>query len=204
VSSRAPTFPCSPSFHITLPYNRSASTITVHVTDHLRVIQITLASSHTLPQSYSFIPLLYLRQKVNTLNNAGIPGHNRDQLHSSLDLLYTFALLELCSVSTAWKVLCINLPHLSFLPTKSCSFVFYHIVVLGVHCDIYKSSYNISYLNSLPPSFSFSPPPLKTNRDFESYNVSRALTNNNRTNETGKFKRSHISSTACLLSFHLW
>jgi hypothetical protein len=26
---------------------------------------------------------------------------------------------------------------------------YYHIiVVLGVHCDIYKSSYNISYLNS--------------------------------------------------------
>jgi hypothetical protein len=36
----------------------------------------------------------------------------------------------------------------------------------GVHCDIYKSSYNISQLNSPPPSFSFIPhPPF----DFEFY-----------------------------------
>jgi hypothetical protein len=29
---------------------------------------------------------------------------------------------------------------------------FYHVInVLGVHCDIYKSSYNISQLNSPPP-----------------------------------------------------
>jgi hypothetical protein len=37
---------------------------------------------------------------------------------------------------------------------------FYYIViiiVLGVHCDIYKSSYNISQLNSPPPSLSFIP-----------------------------------------------
>jgi hypothetical protein len=29
------------------------------------------------------------------------------------------------------------------------------ILVLGVHCDIYKSSYSISQLNSTPPSLSF-------------------------------------------------
>jgi hypothetical protein len=29
------------------------------------------------------------------------------------------------------------------------------IIVLGIHCDIYKSSHNLSYLNSPPPSFSF-------------------------------------------------
>jgi hypothetical protein len=34
-------------------------------------------------------------------------------------------------------------------------FLNYIIVVLGVHCDIYKSSYTISSLNSPPPSFSF-------------------------------------------------
>jgi hypothetical protein len=33
------------------------------------------------------------------------------------------------------------------------------IVVVGVHCDIYKSSYNTSYLNSPSPSFSFISPP---------------------------------------------
>jgi hypothetical protein len=32
------------------------------------------------------------------------------------------------------------------------------IIVLGVHCDIYKSSYNIPSLNSPPPPFSFIPP----------------------------------------------
>jgi hypothetical protein len=36
-----------------------------------------------------------------------------------------------------------------------------HIIVLGVHCGIYKSSYNISQLDSPPPSFSFIPfPPI--------------------------------------------
>jgi hypothetical protein len=34
------------------------------------------------------------------------------------------------------------------------------IVVLGVHCAIYKSSYNVLYLNSPFPSFFFIPPPL--------------------------------------------
>jgi hypothetical protein len=33
------------------------------------------------------------------------------------------------------------------------------IVLLVVQCDIYKSSYSISQLNSSPPSFSFTPPP---------------------------------------------
>jgi hypothetical protein len=33
------------------------------------------------------------------------------------------------------------------------------IIVLGVQCDIYKNSYNISQLNSPPPSFSFISPP---------------------------------------------
>jgi hypothetical protein len=38
-------------------------------------------------------------------------------------------------------------------------FLNYHlIVVLGVHCDIYKSSYNIPQLNSPSPSFSFIAP----------------------------------------------
>jgi hypothetical protein len=40
-------------------------------------------------------------------------------------------------------------------------FILKKIVVLGVHCGIYKSSYNvsnISYLNSPPPSFSFISP----------------------------------------------
>jgi hypothetical protein len=32
-----------------------------------------------------------------------------------------------------------------------------HIVVLGVHCDIYKSPYNISLLNTPSPSFSSIP-----------------------------------------------
>jgi hypothetical protein len=35
--------------------------------------------------------------------------------------------------------------------------IFKTIVVLVVHCDIYKSSYNISQLNSPPPPFSFIP-----------------------------------------------
>jgi hypothetical protein len=35
------------------------------------------------------------------------------------------------------------------------------MAVLGVHCDIYKIPYNISWLNSLPLSFFFiSPPPI--------------------------------------------
>jgi hypothetical protein len=33
------------------------------------------------------------------------------------------------------------------------SFIIIIIVVLGVHYDIYKSSYNVSELNSPPPSF---------------------------------------------------
>jgi hypothetical protein len=33
------------------------------------------------------------------------------------------------------------------------------IVLLGVHCDVYKSSYNISQLNSPPQSLSFILPP---------------------------------------------
>jgi hypothetical protein len=32
---------------------------------------------------------------------------------------------------------------------------YFFIAVLGVHCGIYKSSYNISYLNLPAPSFSF-------------------------------------------------
>jgi hypothetical protein len=43
-------------------------------------------------------------------------------------------------------------------------FIFPFVVVLcGVHCDIDIGSYNvpdISYMNSLPPPFSFIPPPL--------------------------------------------
>jgi hypothetical protein len=35
-------------------------------------------------------------------------------------------------------------------------FLFFSIIVLGVYCDIYKSSYNISELNSPPPPFSLS------------------------------------------------
>jgi hypothetical protein len=31
--------------------------------------------------------------------------------------------------------------------------IYFFIVVLGVHCGIYKSFYNISYLNSLPPLY---------------------------------------------------
>jgi hypothetical protein len=41
-------------------------------------------------------------------------------------------------------------------------YLFFIIVVLGVHCGIYKSSYNapnMSYLNSSPQSFSFIFPP---------------------------------------------
>jgi hypothetical protein len=41
------------------------------------------------------------------------------------------------------------------LSTLAPFFFYYIIVVMGVHCDIYKSSYNISWLNSPPPSFSF-------------------------------------------------
>jgi hypothetical protein len=37
--------------------------------------------------------------------------------------------------------------------------LFFVIVVLGVHCDIYQSSYTVSYLNSTLPSFSFILPP---------------------------------------------
>jgi hypothetical protein len=43
------------------------------------------------------------------------------------------------------------------------AFLFFLIfIVLGVHCGVYKSSYNmsnISYWNSPPPSFSFIPLP---------------------------------------------
>jgi hypothetical protein len=41
-----------------------------------------------------------------------------------------------------------------------CIVILFFIVVLGVHCSIYKSSYgisNVSYLNSPLPSFSFIP-----------------------------------------------
>jgi hypothetical protein len=40
-----------------------------------------------------------------------------------------------------------------------CNILFYYciIFVLGVHCDIYNSSYNVSWLNSCPPSFFFIP-----------------------------------------------
>jgi hypothetical protein len=53
----------------------------------------------------------------------------------------------------------------------SYSFIFYfHIIaILGVHCDICKSSYNISSLNSYPSSFSIvSPPP----HSWNSFNMS--------------------------------
>jgi hypothetical protein len=48
---------------------------------------------------------------------------------------------------------------ISFNSLIFCLF-YYIIVVQGVHCDIYRSSYNILYLNSPPPSFSFIPPTL--------------------------------------------
>jgi hypothetical protein len=54
----------------------------------------------------------------------------------------------------------------NFFFNKACNFLVWNhiylfllsflvIVVLKVHCDIYKSSYNISELNLLHPSFSF-------------------------------------------------
>jgi hypothetical protein len=39
--------------------------------------------------------------------------------------------------------------------SKTQSTFFFLIIVLGIHCNIYKSSCNILYLNSPPPSFSF-------------------------------------------------
>jgi hypothetical protein len=56
-------------------------------------------------------------------------------------------------------------PLISSLNITSASFLFkqlFFIIVLGVHCGLFKSSYdtsNIPYLNSPPPSFSFIPPP---------------------------------------------
>jgi hypothetical protein len=69
-----------------------------------------------------------------------------------------------------WYIIAyIYLYHISFfykLPKGNECLSFIHqwilIVVLGVHCGIYKSSYyisNISQLNSYPPSFSFIPLP---------------------------------------------
>jgi hypothetical protein len=50
-----------------------------------------------------------------------------------------------------------SVPWMSY-PTSSLFLFFITITVLGVHCDIYRSSYNISQLNSPPPSFPFIPP----------------------------------------------
>jgi hypothetical protein len=53
---------------------------------------------------------------------------------------------------------------LPILPSFSKIFIFsYIIVVLEVHFDIDKSAYNISSLNSLPPSFSSIHPPATHN-----------------------------------------
>jgi hypothetical protein len=41
----------------------------------------------------------------------------------------------------------------------SSRFLFFYCCSTGVHCDISKSSYNISWLNSPSPSFSFISPP---------------------------------------------
>jgi hypothetical protein len=38
------------------------------------------------------------------------------------------------------------------------AYLFVCFVVLGVHCDVYKSSYNRSFLSSPLPSFSFTEP----------------------------------------------
>jgi hypothetical protein len=45
-------------------------------------------------------------------------------------------------------------------PRDIVDFVLFFIVVLGIYCDIYKKSYNVLWLNSPSPSFSFIPPPL--------------------------------------------
>jgi hypothetical protein len=40
----------------------------------------------------------------------------------------------------------------------SLHYFYYHIIVLVIHCDIYKNSSNMSQLNSPPLSLSFIPP----------------------------------------------
>jgi hypothetical protein len=53
--------------------------------------------------------------------------------------------------------------------------LFLLLCCMGVHCGLYKSSYNISnisYLNSPPPSFSFISPSLHSKNSFNRYHFS--------------------------------
>jgi hypothetical protein len=54
----------------------------------------------------------------------------------------------------------VKINHQHIFPLSLFFCLFYIIVILGVHCDIYKRVYNISQLNPPPLSFSFIPPPL--------------------------------------------
>jgi hypothetical protein len=63
------------------------------------------------------------------------------------------------------RMLCTEVTGFVFFGRGMCFFLisvfyfYYIIIVLRVHCVLYKSSYNVSWLNSPPPSLSFTPHP---------------------------------------------
>jgi hypothetical protein len=93
--------------------------------------------------------------------------------HKCYNRKHTF--LELCCsfIKVFWDFSMLDhaVPHqqenlfiFSNLSVFSFSFFFKLLCWVGVHCDIYKSSYNVSniYLSSPPPLLSFIPSPSKT------------------------------------------
>jgi hypothetical protein len=85
--------------------------------------------------------------------------YNKSRLQGRVELLVTIVTTQhcLCLLSTPTP------PHQrdweGFQWPLSNITLFFGVCVcwVGVHCGIYKSSYNISYLNSPPPPFSFIP-----------------------------------------------
>jgi hypothetical protein len=70
------------------------------------------------------------------------------------------------SQNSCWVLRMLHTKYTHKSSTSNCqnSFYYHIIVILGVYCDIYKSSYNVSRLNSPHPSFSFIPSPHSWNR----------------------------------------
>jgi hypothetical protein len=82
--------------------------------------------------------------------------------HSSLWVYNSiFSLSYNFSIPCSYYLSSNDLLYKSNFQTLKWSYTFFFLFLLccvGVHCGIYKSSYNISYLNSLPPSFSLPSP----------------------------------------------
>jgi hypothetical protein len=116
-----------------------------------------------------FIPFLIFKNYLNagSFKKCKIIVLNEIQLIFSLktDLFYLCVILN--SLQYGWNILFLPLVNESHAVFGMCAFYvcmsynwtfFFLLCQVGVHCGIYKSSYNISYLNSTPPPFPFIPP----------------------------------------------